>query len=103
MLRRGFTEWISNNVGKGAAKLHGYTNAPNSGTAGVSTSVLVGGQRQCDPDAVMAEKRGQWAKLWAPDDCDIIHRKLSHLAAGGLRADLLSAEDSLMAARKYVW
>ena len=96
-LRRGFTEWVSNNVGKDAAKPH----APNSGTAEVIMSVLVDGQRHCDPDAVMAEKRGQWAKLWAPDECDLIHRKLSHLAAGGLRADPLSAEGSLMAARKY--
>ena len=101
LLRRGFTEWISNNVGKGAARLHGYTNAPNSGSAEVSMSVLVDGQRQCDPDAVMAEKRGQWAKFWAPDDCDLIHRKLSDLAAGGLRADPLGVEEFLLAARKY--
>ena len=55
-LRRGVTEWISNNIGKGAAKLHGYTDAPNSGTAEVAMSVLVDGQRQCDPDVVMAEE-----------------------------------------------
>ena len=88
-------------MGKGAAKLHGYTNAPRSGTAEVSMSVLVDGQRQCDPDVVMAGKRGQWAKLWAPADCDLVYRKLSHLAAGGLRADPLSAEHFPMAARKY--
>ena len=37
-------------------------------TAEVSMSVLVDGQRQCDPDVVLAEKRGQWAKPWALDD-----------------------------------
>ena len=50
----------------------------------------------------MAEKRGQWAKFWAFDDCGLIHRKLSDLAAGDFVLTLLhSAEDFLTAARQY--